>query len=807
MLTKDTLASVIIVAENNGDDEVFNVYKNVIEGTHKNLDVIVSSFRDEQDTKDLQARCAELKLDTRWVFHQPSSNFIKELTDLAEGEVVFYKTCNNILWYPRHISVHLDGFNSDKGAKWALSHTENRNIDAADSPFNTLSFRIDNPPKPDQITLDEICHIKGVETDWSQCIVDKDGTPLFYAGYSIKQWIQAKHRGTIPPEITIIQWSSPNGSQPTKGNLEELYGQVGVPVKTEIAEDVVETEDGIEVVRSFPTIVGNYYLREYSESILKVVQETEDVNSIAIKRTMGMGDVVLVEPIIRKLKSKFPNTPITLYTAKPEIVEFFKNKPDKVETIDGNELVKDYLGENAPEQVKIDLDLSYESRNNCQFIDAYAKVAGVEFDSQEDKHVELVCDDDRLVEDKYVVLVADGSGWPGKSWPMERYTEVVEYINSMGYKVFQPGFQHTENGEIEYRGCDLKTMVNLLSHCEFYVGTDNGPMHIARGLNKPCIALNGAALTYLSNPNRENIVYVENKVNGGYGVKHRTFFNMTESGITFVPVFEEDPSSGLNSIEVEDVKNSINKLFSEYNGKTYAMNIGGTLVKRDVAPGFIYYKDDDGNFHRERPFYHPDQRLNISQIYSEETSNLWKNNFEPVFKQIKEDGFDKDANILDAGCNMGIFINGMVSNGFTNVKGFDINRFSVEKGRDEYKNIAESIIIRDITKSLGKNEYDVILLSDVLSYVGRPEKLLQNTFDALKDNGVAYLNNISIENDSFRFDPRGWPAIGNGETITLYSKLGLEKMLDKIGFTFEDYGEWEDEQRGEMTFLKLRKKT
>ena len=31
------------------------------------------------------------------------------------------------------------------------------------------------------------------------------------------------------------------------------------------------------------------------------------------------------------------------------------------------------------------------------------------------------------------------------------------------------------------------------------------------------------------------------------------------------------------------------------------------------------------------------ERLNISQIYNEEASNLWKNNFEPVFKQRKEE--------------------------------------------------------------------------------------------------------------------------------------------------------------------------
>ena len=97
MYTKDTLVSVIIVGENNGDDELLNVYKNVLEGTHKNLDVIVSTFRNADETKDVQAKFAELKLDTRWVFHEPSSNFLKELTDLTEGEVIFYKSCNNVL--------------------------------------------------------------------------------------------------------------------------------------------------------------------------------------------------------------------------------------------------------------------------------------------------------------------------------------------------------------------------------------------------------------------------------------------------------------------------------------------------------------------------------------------------------------------------------------------------------------------------------------------------------------------------------------------------------------------------------------
>ena len=183
---------------------------------------------------------------------------------------------------------------------------------------------------------------------------------------------------------------------------------------------------------------------------------------------------------------------------------------------------------------------------------------------------------------------------------------------------------------------------------------------------------------------------------------------------------------------------------------------------------------------------------------------MWKNNFDPVYREIENDGFDENANILDVGCNMGIFIQGMDNNGYKNIKGYDINRLSVENGKDKYKNIAENII-RDATKDLGKNEYDVILLSDVLPYVSRPEKLLENVFDALKSDGVAYLNNISIENDHFKYDPRGWPAIGNGEIVTLYSRQGLTNTLTEIGFTYEDYGMWAEEQRNEMDFLKLRK--
>jgi hypothetical protein len=85
-------------------------------------------------------------------------------------------------------------------------------------------------------------------------------------------------RGTIPKEITIVQWVSPNKNVDQPANEEEIFKKVGVPNNTEIKEEMKETDDGIEIVRSFPTVMGSFYHKEYSDSINGVINQTEKHN-------------------------------------------------------------------------------------------------------------------------------------------------------------------------------------------------------------------------------------------------------------------------------------------------------------------------------------------------------------------------------------------------------------------------------------------------------------------------------------------------------------------------------------------------
>ena len=55
----------------------------------------------------------------------------------------------------------------------------------------------------------------------------------------------------------------------------------------------------------------------------RLSDQTEDVSSVAVKRTMGMGDIVVSEPILRKLKQKYPEAKITYYTAKARYNQIF----------------------------------------------------------------------------------------------------------------------------------------------------------------------------------------------------------------------------------------------------------------------------------------------------------------------------------------------------------------------------------------------------------------------------------------------------------------------------------------------------
>jgi len=541
---------------------------------------------------------------------------------------------------------------------------------------------------------------------------------------------------------------------------------------------MLQEESGdIKICRFFPTVVGNKNLDAYNNQIREQIYNytNEDVNRIALKRTVGMGDVILVEPVIRFLKNKYPLAKIDLYTAKKDIVSWFESKPDSIIEIDQNSILQDILADKYEYNLRYDLDLSYESRNRTSFIDAYFETLGEQDISYEDKQVHLLSKD-IVKKDKFAVVCADGSGWPGKTWGMEKYAQAIKFLQNKGWEVVETGSECTDLTDAKYHNCSLETMVETIAKSSLYVGTDNGPMHVARSFNIPCIVIAGAALPFYSNPNREHIFYLQNNNSESLGCKHDMFFSLNNNSLTFIPTPENDAKSGLDSITFEHFKMAYSKMFTK---------IDSTIenVKMDFyfnIPGYSYYisENRDLDFIQiENVLIHPDQEKDLSEEYAPRYEEILNTYAIPWVERIKKQ--KESGKLLDIGCNIGCTVKAALDAGY-DAYGFDINEGAIKKGKQLFPEIADRLFDSDT----GSYKYDIITCDQTIEHVEDPIKFLNEIKSMLNDDGILVIGAPNFRSKQASKEWHKWGQTGKGEHTLLLTPNSLDAILSFAGFDY-----------------------
>jgi len=774
------LVTVILIAENSDDIHVQNSIKNVFEQTHKNIDLIVSSIRDLDTVKE---KCKEISLNIRFIKTDESVSLFNEALKLASADIIFYKTVNNIMWFPRHIAAHLEDFANNKHCKYALGHCEYRNVDIPDHPLNTIGFRISNPPKIEEICLDEICHFKDVEVDWNKCVEVKDGQPLFMPGLVLKQWAEKGYRGCIPAEITVVQWVKFGGGK-QQMSLEDIAKQIGAPKSVDIKEEIIEKDDDIEIKRTFPTLMGNAAFTEHNNRILDILKQTSGIVDIGISRVVGIGDILLCEPIVKKLRQKYEGCKITFYTAKPEIVEYFAHKPDEIVKIDDKLILEDHLN-NTNHQLKISLDLSYESSKNKLFIDSYARTADITFNNPKDKYAELD-NSNHLYEDfshlkPYVVVVADGSGWGGKTLGQAKYKSIIEYLQKKGHKVIEPGLSDfSELTDSKYHKVDLKTLLSLIKHSEFFLGGDNGPIHIARSFNIPSIAINGAASTYLSNANREYIYYIQNNALECISCKHSQFFNLLDNGgLTFIPkCVNTSQFICMSSIEPEHVIAAIDKFLEK--PKLMIDNSKKSKFYFNI-PGSQYYVNEELDFIQKNDYnIHIDQEKNISDEYSFRWQEVFNNHSKPNVLKAKQ--YKNSGSFIDIGANCGLVVKAAIEEGYDAV-GVDINKPSIDKGLELFPELKNKLLYGSFELFTDK-KFDILFSDQVIEHTN-PLEFLNNCKNLMHENSLLFIGCPNFRCIEAQEHMQRWQTIGKGEHVWLPTPKAIEYLLNLVNLEYE----------------------
>jgi ADP-heptose:LPS heptosyltransferase len=217
-------------------------------------------------------------------------------------------------------------------------------------------------------------------------------------------------------------------------------------------------------------------------------------NTILIRRTGALGDVLLASSVLRPVKNRFPGHDIDFATATPEILvrnPFIKNiLPSTVD-------VSSYT-------IFYDLDFAYELRPRCSILDSYAAVVGIPanelhlgitINENAKQQAERVLKANGIRDNQLFAAVQTAGSFWVKNWPVEAYKQVIDALNTrLGIKsvVLGSSSDPAIDGAVDLRGVtDIMTGIAIISRCVVFIGVDSFLLHCAKAVGRPVAAFFG----------------------------------------------------------------------------------------------------------------------------------------------------------------------------------------------------------------------------------------------------------------------------------------------------------------------------
>jgi len=134
-----------------------------------------------------------------------------------------------------------------------------------------------------------------------------------------------------------------------------------------------------------------------------------------------------------------------------------------------------------------------------------------------------------------------------------------------------------------------------------------------------------------------------------------------------------------------------------------------------------------------------------------------------LVKKIREN-FSTDASVLEIGCNVGRNLNGLLSAGYENLFGIEINENAIKEMEKHFPEMAESIKIYNLPAeyailNIPPNSIDVIFTMAVLEHIHEESNFIFNKMKEIAKKAI-----ITIEDEvkaSERHEPRDYSEIFN----------------------------------------------
>lgn len=148
-----------------------------------------------------------------------------------------------------------------------------------------------------------------------------------------------------------------------------------------------------------------------------------------------------------------------------------------------------------------------------------------------------------------------------------------------------------------------------------------------------------------------------------------------------------------------------------------------------------------------------------------------------LFKEIEKTM--RPGAVLDIGCAAGFFIETARKRGWE-PHGVEIGDFAARHAREKL-----NLDVRTgdfIEMELPKENYDLVLMMDVIEHLTSPRKGLEKVSNILKPGGLLVLETPNFESAPSRLLGAGWGLIAPEHHLYYFTPGTIGKMLEKTGF-------------------------
>lgn len=222
---------------------------------------------------------------------------------------------------------------------------------------------------------------------------------------------------------------------------------------------------------------------------------------ILVDRRKAVGDVLMITPVLRELRKRYPDAFLQVVTEETIVLE---NNPDINAVVPPTEMKP-----SDPWDMYINLNDAYESNITSHYVEAYLyRAFGKDIDSIDRSITLITTDDEREAVDeavaqfpnkKYAVFHMRRFAWENKNVSPQTWTMILAWLEATypdltlvtvgaQYDMRMPASQGSRYVDLVEQ-LSLGEIRHLIAGAEFFIGGDSGPYHIASSTDTPIVAL------------------------------------------------------------------------------------------------------------------------------------------------------------------------------------------------------------------------------------------------------------------------------------------------------------------------------